>query len=164
MWTDGLQLQHKQENAMAAEVEDCKRFHGARLCFERVLSHSGPKKYIVYSSKGSAHCSKCLSLSLSILSVLCPSRTCVILAYLRCTGHIDAIWTFFCMQEHIYSCRHIIRILMYMHTYIHIYMISYRYCTYSMYIHECITYTYIHICTHRERQCCLLENQKEDRG
>ena len=65
-------------NAMAVDVDDRGRFHGARLCCERVLSRSRPKTYIVYSSKSRACPSEGPRLSLYLLSVFCPLRTSLI--------------------------------------------------------------------------------------
>jgi len=74
--------------AMSVDVDDRERFRGARLCYGRVLSHGRPNTYIVYSSKGRAHCSEGPQLFPSLLSVLYPSRTSLILAYVVYGGHL----------------------------------------------------------------------------
>ena len=83
--------ERKRGNAMAVDIDDQERFHGARLCCKRVLSHCRPKVCIVYSSRGRACRSEGPQFCLSLLFVLCPSRTSLHPAYLRYRVHVDYI-------------------------------------------------------------------------
>jgi len=91
-WSNGKNKATRCKIVLHADaVDDWERFHGTRLCCERVLSHSRPNTYIVYLNKGRACRSDGPRFSLSLVSVLCPSRTSLLPACLRYRVYIDSI-------------------------------------------------------------------------